>query len=206
MTFVTTQASPPGDKAAATRASIVDTAEGLFRAMGYQKTAVADIARELGMSPANVYRFFPTKAAINEAICQRILGGIDAVVWTIARGPGTPEDRLRSLFKALEQQTISMFFQEKKLHDMVIAAIEEHWPVIEGHIESVEKAIRHIVMDGQASGAFVRMDADEAAHLIHASTIAFSHPMVVAQCAQTSMGWDAAHMAEWCLRALRPNS
>jgi AcrR family transcriptional regulator len=39
--------------------------------MGYQKTAVADIARELGMSPANVYRFFPSKSAINEATRTR---------------------------------------------------------------------------------------------------------------------------------------
>ncbi len=42
----------------ATRARIADAAERLFRTLGYQKTAVADIARECGMSPANVYRFF----------------------------------------------------------------------------------------------------------------------------------------------------
>ena len=43
------------------RSRIEETAERLFRNMGYQKTAVADIARELGMSPANVYRFYPSK-------------------------------------------------------------------------------------------------------------------------------------------------
>ena len=57
----------PKNRAEATRARIEETAERLFRTMGYQKTAVADIARELGMSPANVYRFFPSKSAINEA-------------------------------------------------------------------------------------------------------------------------------------------
>ncbi|HET7714600.1 MAG TPA: TetR family transcriptional regulator, partial [Bauldia sp.] len=39
-----------------TRARIVETAEGLFRRLGFAKTTVADIAAELGMSPANVYR------------------------------------------------------------------------------------------------------------------------------------------------------
>ena len=57
-----------------TRARIIETAEALFRRLGFAKTAVADIAAELGMSPANVYRFFPSKNAIVEAICQRCLG------------------------------------------------------------------------------------------------------------------------------------
>jgi len=32
-----------------------------FRQIGFQKTTVADIARELHMSPANVYRYFAAK-------------------------------------------------------------------------------------------------------------------------------------------------
>ena len=60
-----------------TRARIIETAEALFRRLGFAKTAVADIAAELGMSPANVYRFFSSKNAIVEAICQRCLGELD---------------------------------------------------------------------------------------------------------------------------------
>ena len=52
-------------RAEATRAAIVATAERLFRALGYQKTTVADIARDLHMSSANIYRFFPSKAAVS---------------------------------------------------------------------------------------------------------------------------------------------
>jgi Bacterial regulatory proteins, tetR family len=47
--------------------SHADDAERLFRQIGFQKTTVADIARELHMSPANVYRFFAAKSEINEA-------------------------------------------------------------------------------------------------------------------------------------------
>ena len=36
---------------------IVEVAERLFQEIGSRKTTVADIAREIGMSPANVYRF-----------------------------------------------------------------------------------------------------------------------------------------------------
>src|SRR3954465_8258266 len=89
-----TLADSPAARAEATRARIEAVAETLFRSMGYQKTAVADIARELGMSPANIYRFYPSKSAINEAIAARLLGGIEDGGWAIARGQGPAPDRL----------------------------------------------------------------------------------------------------------------
>ncbi len=193
-------------KAEATRAAIVDTAERLFRTLGYQKTAVADIARELRMSPANVYRFFPSKAAINEAICTRILAGLEHLAWSIARGPGTPRDRLRALFRALQEQTITLFFQEKKMHDMVGAAMQEHWPVIEAHVDAIETAIRHILMDGQAEGSFARIDANQTAKIVHTAIVAFIHPQVVEQCADDDdQAALADAMASFVLRALRPH-
>ena len=52
---------------------ILDSAEKLFRHYGYAKTNVADIAKDLGMSPANIYRFFASKVEIHQAICARLL-------------------------------------------------------------------------------------------------------------------------------------
>ena len=200
--------APPaaGSKAEATRAAIIDTAERLFRTLGYQKTAVADIARELRMSPANVYRFFASKAAINEAICTRILAGLEDLAWDIARGPGSAPERLRALFRALQEQTIALFFHEKKMHDMVGAAMQEHWPVIDAHVESIETAIRHILMDGQAKGSFATLDANVTAKIVHTSIVAFIHPQVVEQCADDDdQAGLADAMAGFVLRALRPH-
>ena len=55
-----------------TRTRILLVAERLFREIGYQKTTVADIAKVLKMSPANVYRFFDSKAAIHQGVALRI--------------------------------------------------------------------------------------------------------------------------------------
>src|SRR5258707_3990083 len=81
-----------------TRARIVETAETLFRRLGYAKTAVADIAAELNMSPANVYRFFSSKNAIVEAICERCLGELDETAWAVARSRGPAAAKLERLF------------------------------------------------------------------------------------------------------------
>src|SRR5215475_491692 len=72
-----------------TRGRIIETAEALFRRLGFAKTTVADIAAELKMSPANVYRFFPSKNAIVEAICKHCLGELEDRAWAVARSRGS---------------------------------------------------------------------------------------------------------------------
>ncbi len=193
--------------ALATRAAIVDTAERLFRTMGYQKTAVADIARAMKMSPANIYRFFSSKSAINEAICGRILEGLDAAVWAVARGQESPADRIRALFRLLQEQTIALFFQERRMHDMVAAALEEHWAVIDAHILAIENAFQHIIEDGQAQGVFAALDPELTSKLLHCTCPLFTHPALVEQCSQTEdLPQLSRAMAEFCLRALRPDA
>src|ERR1700753_3369454 len=80
-----------------TRMRILVTAERLFREIGYQKTTVADIAKVLKMSPANVYRFFDSKRAIHEAVACRLMGEVEQAATAIAAQPGAPTARLREL-------------------------------------------------------------------------------------------------------------
>src|SRR5438094_10014830 len=80
-----------------TRSRIMDTAEALFRRLGFAKTAVADIASELRMSPANVYRFFDSKNAIVEAICRRCLAEVEERAWKVARSKAAAAQRMERL-------------------------------------------------------------------------------------------------------------
>src|SRR5215813_6959437 len=80
-----------------TRGRIIETAEALFRRLGFAKTTVADIAAELKMSPANVYRFFPSKNAIVEAICKHCLSDVEEKAWAVARSKAPAGQRLERL-------------------------------------------------------------------------------------------------------------
>jgi AcrR family transcriptional regulator len=199
--------APTGPRAVATRDAILDTAERLFRTMGYQKTTVADIARELGMSPANVYRFFASKLAINEAIAARMLGGLLEMGWQIARAPTPAADRLRAFFRECQARSLSLFFNERKIHEMVEAALIESWPVIQRHVDQMEGALRHIITDGQARGEFAKLEPVGTAALVHSTMVCFVHPTVIEQGCKLrdDLPALAAGMAEFVLRALRPH-
>src|SRR6516225_3855152 len=80
-----------------TRERVLVVAERLFRQLGYQKTTVADIAKELRMSPANVYRFFDSKKAIHEGVARTLMGGVEDAAAAIMTRPGPAAERLREL-------------------------------------------------------------------------------------------------------------
>src|SRR5258708_33824379 len=69
-----------------TRERILVVAERLFREIGYQKTTVADIAKVLRMSPANVYRFFDSKKAIHEGGARTLMGGVETAAEALSAG------------------------------------------------------------------------------------------------------------------------
>src|SRR5215208_799559 len=163
------------------RARIVETAEALFRDIGYQKTTVADIAKVLKMSPANVYRFFDSKKSINEAVAERVTAAVRGRMAAIARANRPAGERLRDLLHAMNACMCELGASEAKMHDMVEAAMNESWNVIRAHIEGVDEIITGVVGDGVASGEF---DADPkiAGPCIRAAMIRFCHPAIIAQC------------------------
>lgn len=73
----------PRRKAEETKQDILTTAETLLRQKGFSGFSIADLAAELGMSPANVFKHFRSKAALADAICDRhitrLVGRFDTV-------------------------------------------------------------------------------------------------------------------------------
>lgn len=184
------------DRASATRERILEVAEALFRTLGYQKTAVADIARELGMSPANVYRFFASKSAINEAIAARLLEGIARELEALAAGPGTAADRLRAMLRLLHMRHLALFFANKRMHDMVSAAMSEHWGVIAAFIDRLEAAMARVVADGAARGEFAPRDPAATARMLKQATLFWTHPVLISDALEKRIADEAQLAAE----------
>lgn len=165
--------------AAATRHRIVETAEQLFRDVGYAKTTVADIAKALGMSPANIYRYFPTKAAINEAICDLLVHSIEAQSWESLGEEGTATDRLNRFVIAYHTIIKRSIIKEKRLYDMVAVAMDEHWNVIKQHSYRMCDFICIILEQGMAAGEFRQMDGYKTAIAIHEALVVFLYPSLI---------------------------
>jgi AcrR family transcriptional regulator len=105
------------------RARILEVAEGHFRRVGYHKTSVADIAAELGMSPANVYRFFPSRDAINASICGRVVNEVADIAFAIARTNAPAVKKRDQLMTAVHRHNKMTLVKQKHMHDLIVAAM-----------------------------------------------------------------------------------
>jgi AcrR family transcriptional regulator len=186
-----------------TRNRILGEAERLFRVYGYSKTTVADIAEACRMSPANVYRFFTSKSAINNAICERLIADDEEALRGIARLPLPASERLKRVVVELNRRSVQNFIDNKKVHEMVMVALEERWEAIREHIHRVRDLFGTIIRDGIGSGEFRQQDAKRAAECACAAMAPLRHPVMLVQCMDDPDRPTPSEMADFIIQALK---
>ncbi|MBO2457609.1 TetR family transcriptional regulator [Actinomadura violacea] len=164
--------------------TIVSATEEVLRRHGPEKTTVLDVARLLGVSHGSVYRHFPSKAALREAVIRRWLdrGREDLATAVRASGPA-PSDRLRGLLTAMFAAKWAKAREDPELFATFRVLAAEHSSVSSAHVASLLAQIRAIVVDGIAVGDFAAGEPDVIARAVFDATSRFHDPM---------------HAAEWC--------
>ena len=182
---------------------IIVVAEHLFREIGYQKTTVADIARQLRMSPANVYRFFDSKKSINAAVARRLMGEVEQAAQFIVDARQPAPQRLRHLLTSIHQMNAERYVGDSKLHEMVAVAMEENWDVCTAHMERITCSIGSVIAEGAASGELDAPDVALAAMCTCTAMLRFFHPQMIAQCSDKP-GPSLDQMVDFVLAGLAP--
>ena len=188
-----------------TRERILVVAERLFREIGYQKTTVADIAKVLRMSPANVYRFFDSKKAIHEGVARVLMGGVEDAAQAIAVGRGPAASKLRELVNTIHRMNSERYVGDSKLHEMVEIAMQESWEVCVAHMERITETIGAVIAEGATSGEFEVDDVTEAAMCACTAMMRFFHPQMIAQCANKP-GPSLEQMIDFVIAGLSPRA
>ena len=181
----------------------LEVAERLVRQIGYQKTTVGDIAKELRMSPANVYRFFESKKAIHPAGARSLMGEGEREAQRIVAQPGPVKERFRELLTTIHRMNTERYVGDNKLHEMVEIAMQEDWQVCVNHMECVAGVVGQMIAQGVASGEFEAPDLQLAAMCSCTAMVRFFHPQMIAQCA-TKPGPTIDQMIDFVIAGLSP--
>ena len=187
-----------------TRERILVVAERLFREIGYQKTTVADIAKVLRMSPANVYRFFDSKKAIHEGVARGLMGEVEEAAQAIAARPRTggrpparthddhPSHELANAMSAIPSCTRWSRSRWRR-------AGTSASPIWSGS----PRPSASVIAEGVASGEFEAPDVPLAAMCTCTAMMRFFHPQMIAQCANKP-GPSLDQMIDFVLAGLAP--
>lgn len=188
------------EKAELTRERILEAAESVLRRYGPAKTTVVDVARALGMSHANVYRHFESRAALLDALVERWLTAVYRPLAAIAEQQAPAGERLEAWFLELIALKRRKVLAEPELFAAYHAAAEATRGIIEAHLARQRADLVGIIKDGIESGELAVSDPQAAADALLDATKRFVDPHHISQTKGRSSDKDVERDARRVLR------
>lgn len=162
---------------------ILDAAEGVLRRHGAEKTNVVDIAKVLGMSHGNIYRHYPSKKALLEAVASRWLETVSGPLEALTVDQSLPAPaRLAAWFHTLRLAKLKKFTGDPELFRMHHFVVKSSPGMVSDHVAALLGQVARIIAEGIESGAFSpRLVPEEAARAFLLASSAFHHPALLMQ-------------------------
>jgi len=150
-----------------TRKRILAAAEQRFAAFGYRRTGIAEIARDAGVAPGTLYRYFENKEEIFRAVMREGLAcWLDTARQVLAQ-PGTAIERLGRLAQVSvdfnrENSLVNSVYRRDG--EIIFAPLLEelHGDLLRQNVAMIADVIR----DGIREGALRDVDPERAAFVL----------------------------------------
>jgi AcrR family transcriptional regulator len=155
---------------------ILEVTEDVLRRFGLAKATVVDVARALDVSHGSVYRHFPSKASLREAVAKRWLDRVNAPLEEISQGSEPPAIRLERWLRTMIAIKHKKVCEDPEMFATYLALAREACKVVKAHKDGLVDQIAHIISDGVKQGAFEVVDAKASARALFDATIRFHHP------------------------------
>jgi AcrR family transcriptional regulator len=146
---------------------------------GARNVTLVSIAEAAGMTHANVYRYFPSKAALIDAVAGRWLKGLEALIAEIADAPDPADDKLERLIQALARAHRDLLAENRNLFDVYCAATETSRALVRKHRARLRQLIERVIDEGIATGKFDPLDRDRALAFVGDAAHRFINPLAV---------------------------
>lgn len=161
------------------RKKVLDTAEDEIRKNGVERLKITDIAKELNVSHAALYKHFSDKNEIVAAISQKFLDIIDRDLEKISKQKKTSEERIIDFFITLHLLKRQKVLLDPKLYEAFNMSAEKISSFGVKHINFMFDLIEKIIVQGIKSKEFKEQDVKLSVQILFEATMAFHHPRLV---------------------------
>ena len=166
---------------------ILEAAEDVLRRYGPAKANVVDVARALGVSHGSVYRHFPSKRALRDAVTERWLSEISEPLEAITTTSAPAPERLERWLDELVATKRRKALDEPELFATYVELAADARDVVTAHVEKLVDQLARLISDGVAADEFAVADPRAMARAVFDATSRFHNP---------------AHAAEWTDRGI----
>jgi AcrR family transcriptional regulator len=157
------------------REKVLSAAHDVLRRHGPSKASVVDVAEALGVSHGSIYRFFPTKAALREAVVGAWLAAIaDAVAQR--QFTGSSLEKLKGWFLAFQDEKRRQRRAEPELFEAFRVLTPQEPDTIRAYKARLVDQVAALLTEGMARGEVRPLDPVPTARALLSATAKFSHP------------------------------
>ena len=155
---------------------ILETAEQVLKRHGPSKASVVDVAAALGVSHGSIYRHFPSKQALRDAVVQRWLARVSDALLPFSQAQGLPLLDLRAWFDAMRRIKLAQFRDEPELFEAFRVLAGESRDVLVAYKAELERQVAQLLHRAVESGDIAPADNLMRARALLSATSLFHHP------------------------------
>jgi len=163
-----------------TRTCILEAASQRFTQYGYNKTTMAEIAKDCDMSAANLYRYFKNKLDIGANLANNCLSAELTLIKNIVSQTQQPAaERLHDVVLQILVYVHGLWANDPRMNEMVNAICEARLDIVDQYKLSQHDLIVELLEDGIRRGEFSVGDVEDTAEAIISAVTAFSMPLLM---------------------------
>ncbi len=161
------------------RECIVEAAKKRFSHFGYAKTTMAEVASDCAMSPGNLYRFFPGKLDIAEAIATEDYSRhLDHLRKLAVQTGKNARERLHDLLFEELRRTYHKLERDPRAFEMARVISQERPSFANWMLENERKILVELLEEAERRGEFSVADKQFTAEMVQSATMKFRYPQL----------------------------
>ncbi len=153
-------------------------AEHLAR-FGPRRLTVVGVAEEAGMTHGNVYRYFPSKAELVDAVAGQWLKEVEGALADIADSPDPADDKLERFVFAIASSYRDCAEANPHVFDVYVAAVEQSRGIARKHRGRQLRLLERVIEEGVSTDVFQPRDRDRAMAFVIDAVQRYVNPVMV---------------------------
>ena len=188
------------------RCKIVEAAKKRFSHFGYGKTTMAEVAADCSMSPGNLYRFFPGKLDIAEAIATEDYERHLASMHKLAVTPGKDtRQRLHDLLFEELRRTYHKLEKDPRAYEMASVIARERPEFANWLLANERKILIELLEEAERRNEFCCEDKAHVAEMIQSATMKFRYPQLWSKLSLPALERELEGVLELLINGVCPN-
>ena len=133
---------------------LLAAAIGQIRRHGAKRVTVVSVAAEAGMTHANVYRYYASKAALFDAVSTAWLKRIEDQIRDISDSPDPAHDKLERIVLTAARAYRNLAEADPEVFELFVEAYAKGRPAARRHRARLRDLLERVIDEGVSGGAF----------------------------------------------------